>query len=245
MVLPPAGAPREETIGRASGAWADARDVTGRESRALELVADDGAQVDESFAGTPGADMVARAGNLSAEALAKLGVNLETTRANRGAHRGTDVRCAAAQLFHRADANAGNIRKNAAPSGVESAGYSSLRIGHQYRHAVGREYPQDETGFGGDDPVARRPQRRGLASRGMNDVAMHLVKARDQTQLRRLATDALPVGIDGAVVVADPIGKIHRGECAPADAARAADKAVTDRGVGPCAKDFDHAGVGR
>src|SRR5208282_6657780 len=83
-------ASREETIGRAASAWTDARDVRGGESRAFELVAHDSAQVDKSFAGTPCPRMIARACNLAAEAIAKLGVNLETTLADRRSHRGAN-----------------------------------------------------------------------------------------------------------------------------------------------------------
>src|ERR1017187_4403432 len=238
-------ASREETIGGASGARTDARDVRGGEASAFELVAHDSAQVDKGFAGTPGPRMIPRAGNLTPEATPKLGVNLETTIADRRSHRGANVGGASAELDHRADAGAGDIRNNATPSAVERAGYFSFRIDHQNRHAVGRIYSQDDAGFRSDDPVAGRAELRDVASRGVNDVAMHLVQARHQLQLRHLATDALPVSIDGIVVVADPIRKIHRGERAGADAADAPDESVADRGVGKGAKNFDDARFGR
>ena len=100
---------------------------------------------------------------------------------------------------------------------------------------------QDDAGLGSDEAVARGRKPRGVASGGVNDVAMHLIQPRDNLQAGRLATDALPVGIDGAFVVTDPIRKIHRGERARADAARAPDKSVADGAVGPRAKDFDAA----
>jgi len=128
---------------------------------------------------------------------------------------------------------------------MQRAGYFPFRIDHQYRHAVGRVDSEDDAGLGGDEPVPRRPKRRGIASGGVNDVAVHLVQARHQLQLRRLATQALPVGVDGTFVVTDPIRKIHRGERPRADAARAPDKSVADRRIGPCAKDFDDARFGR
>src|ERR1019366_9371173 len=196
-------------------------------------------------AGTPGICMIPRAGNLTAKATPKLGVNLETTLADRRSHRGANVGSASTELAHRADAGAGDIRNNATPSAVERAGYFPFRIDHQYRHAVGRVYSQNDAGLGSDDPVAGRAKRHGVASRGMNDGTMHLVQARHQLQLRHVATDTLPVSIDGIVVVADPIRKIHRGERAGADAAGAPDESVADRGVGKGAKNFDDARFGR
>ncbi|MGA7870469.1 MAG: hypothetical protein WCA22_06180 [Candidatus Binatus sp.] len=124
---------------------------------------------------------------------------------------------------------------------MERAGYFSFRIDHQDGHTVGGEYSQHDAWLGSDYAVAGRPQRSGVASRGVNDVAMHLVQPRDEFEIRHVAADALPVGIDGAFVVADPIGEIHRGERARADATRAPDEAVTNRSIGPCAKDFDAA----
>src|SRR5208282_5088375 len=97
-------APRKKTIGRASSARTDARDVRGRQSRALELVVHDGAQVDKRLAGPPGPRVIQRAGNLAAETLAQLGVNLEATLADRRAHRRANVGGMSTELDHRADA---------------------------------------------------------------------------------------------------------------------------------------------
>ena len=146
----------------------------------------------------------------------------------------------APKLEHRADADGGDVGNHAAPSGVQCAGDLSFRIDHQYRHAVGGEYSEDHAGLGGDEAVARRAQSCGIASGGVDVVAMHLVQARDEIERRYLAAQARPVGIDGAFVVADPVREIHRGERAGADAAGAADEAVAKRGVvGPCAEDRD------
>src|SRR5258708_6149175 len=84
-------AAREKTLGGASSARTDARDICRRESRAFELVAHDGAQVDEGLAGTPYPRVIARAGDLTAKAFAQFGVNFETTLADRRTHRGTNV----------------------------------------------------------------------------------------------------------------------------------------------------------
>jgi len=233
------GAAGEKMVGGASGAWTDFRDVRGREASALELVAHDGAQVDERLAGTPCPRVISSACDLTREAIAKFGVNFETTLADRRTHRGLDVGRASAELNHRADAGVGDIRNDAAPSGVQGARDVAFRIDHQDRHAVGGEYSQHDAGLRSDDPIPRRPKCGRVASRGMNDVAMHLVEARDQLEVRHLTTKAIPVVIDGALVVADPVGKIHRGERAGADAANAPDESVADRGIGPRAQDFD------
>src|SRR5271154_2531294 len=232
------GAAREETIGGASRARSDARDIRRGQARAPELVAHDGAQVDEGLAGAAYINMLARAGNLAAETIAEIGVDFETTRTDRRAHRGANVGGASAQLVHRADAGGSDVGNHAAPSGVQCAGYLSFRIDHQYRHAVCGEYSEDHAGLGGDEAVARRAQSCGVASGGVDVVAMHLVQARDEIERRNLAAEAGPVGIDGALVVTDPVREIHRGESAGADAARSADEAVAKRVVvGPCAED--------
>src|SRR5271170_321502 len=112
------GAAREETVGGASRARADARDIRRGQARALELVAHDGAQVDEGLAGAAYIDMTARAGDLAAETVAEIGVDFETTRTDRRAHRGPNVGGAGAQLEHRADAGCGDVGNHAAPSCV-------------------------------------------------------------------------------------------------------------------------------
>jgi hypothetical protein len=238
-------ASREKAIRGASSAWADVRDVRGRESRAFELVADDGAQVDNGFAGAaPCPRVILGAFNLTSEAIAELGVNFETTLADRRAHRGANVGGASTKSGHRPDASIADVCDDSAPSCMQCAGYFAFRVDHQYRHAVGREYSQHDPGLSGHDPVTRRTKRGGVASRGVNDVAMHLVEAGDELESRHLVTQAFPVGIDGALIVTYPVGKIHRGERAGADAAGAADESVADRGVGPGAQYFHIGGVG-
>ena len=195
------------------------------------------------LAGAPCPRVIARALDLVAEPIAKLGVNLETALTDRRTHRGANIGGARTELNHRMDARASDIRDNAAPSGMQRAGDFALRIDQQDRHAVGGKYSQHHARFRSDDPITRRPQPCRIASRGVNDVAMHLVQARDELESRHFAAQALPVGIDGALVVADPIGKIHRSERTGADAAGAADEAVADRRVGPRADDFDGARV--
>src|SRR5208283_1387248 len=145
-------APRKKPSGGASSARTDASDVRRRESGALELVAHDSAQVDKRLAGPPGAGMIPRAGNLAAEAIAQLGVNLETTLADRRAHRGANVGGVGTDLDHRTNARAGDVCDDATPSGVQRAGHFALRIDHQDRNAIGREYSQHDARLGGDDP---------------------------------------------------------------------------------------------
>ena len=106
-------------------------------TRAFELIAHDGAQVDDGFAGTPCPRVIPRARDLAAKAIAKLSVDFETTLADRRAHRGADVGGAGAKLDHCTDAGIGDICDDSAPSGMQSAGYFAFRIRHQYRHAVG------------------------------------------------------------------------------------------------------------
>ena len=125
------GAPREKAVGCASSAGADGRDVRRRESSTFELIAHDGAQVDERLAGTPYPFMVFRSRYLTAEAITKLGVNFETTLADRRTHRSANVGRSGAELEHRANAGVGDIRDNAAPSGMERAGYFASRINDQ------------------------------------------------------------------------------------------------------------------
>jgi hypothetical protein len=196
---------REETIGSASSAWTDARDIRRRESRALELVADDGAQVDEGFAGTPCPRVIPRAINLPTETIAEIGVDFETTMADRWARRGANVGCASTELGHRMNARVGDIRDDPAPSGMQRAGYFSFRIDQQYRHAICREYSEHDAGLGSNDTVARRSKRGGVASRGVHDIAMHLIQPRDQLEVRHFAAQAIPVRIDSAFVVTDPM----------------------------------------
>jgi hypothetical protein len=237
------GAAREKAIGGAPSARAGVRDICRSESGALELIADDGAQIDEGLAGAPCPRVIPRAINFATETIAEIGINFEATLAYRWTHGSANVGGASTKMKHRADARIGDLRDDAAPSGMQRAGYFAFRIDQQYRHAICGKYSKHDAGLSGDDTVARRAKRRSVASRGMNDVAVHLVQPRDDFQLGHLATEALPVGIDGAFVVADPVRKIHRGECASADTARAADESVADRGVGPRAKDLDLAGV--
>src|SRR5208337_3463156 len=165
-------------------------------------------------AGAAYINMTARAGDLAAETVAEIGVDFETTRTDRRAHRGTNVGGVGAQLEHRANPGGGDVGNHASPSGVQCAGDLSFRIDHQYRHAVGGKYSEDHARLGSDEAVAWRAQSRSIASCGMDIVAMHLVQARDEIERRYLAAQAGPIGIDGALVVADPMRKIHRGKSA-------------------------------
>jgi len=218
---------------------ADAHDVRGGEPSAFELVTHDGAQVDERFAGTPRPRVIPRADDFIAEAIAELRVNFEATLADRRTHRGTNVGRASTERGHCGGRRRGDIRNDAAPSAVQAPAIlcleSTMTIGTQ--SAV--KYSQHDARLSGDDPVTRRPKLRSVASRGVNDVAMHLVEARDELRFGTPRDAGVPVGIDGALVVADPVRKIHRCECIRADAASAPDESVADRGVRPCPEDFD------
>ncbi len=174
--IPASRAPRKEAIGRASSARTDAREVDGRESRALKLALHDSAQVDKRLAGTPCPRVTRRAGNFTAKATPKLGVNLEAAQPDRRAHRGANGQRASTELDHRTDAGSGNIRNNTTPSAVEGARYFPLRIDHQDRHAVGGVDTQDDAGLGSDDAVGGRAKGGVVASRDVNNVAMHLVQ---------------------------------------------------------------------
>ena len=183
--------------------------------------------------------MISRAFNLTAESIAKLGVNLEAARPIDGpiAARMSEARAPSWTIaWTPARAISAITPRHPACNAPAILRFASTnRIGTQSAVKI----PSITAGLGSDESVAGRTQPGGIASRGMNDVAMHLVEARDDFQIGHFAAQAFPVGIDGALVVADPIGKIHRGERAGADAAGAPDEAVADRRVGPRADDFD------
>ena len=132
--------------------------------------------------------MIPRALDLIAESLAKLSINLETAWTDRRTHRRANVRRASTKLDHRVDAHASDVRDNAAPSGMQRAGYFAFRIDHQYRHAIGRKYSEHHAGLCRDNPITRRPQSCSITSRRVNDIAMHLVQPRDDLERRHLAT---------------------------------------------------------
>src|SRR5277367_5763227 len=94
-----------------------------------------------------------------------------------------------------------DIRDNAPPSGMQRSTDFAFRVDQQNRHAVCREYSQYHAGLGSDEAVTRRPQPRSIASGRVNVVAMYLVQARDDFQIGHRATKAIPVLIDGALVV--------------------------------------------
>jgi hypothetical protein len=142
-------------------------------------------------------------------------------------------------MGHRLDADGGDVGEDAAPSGVEGSTDFLFWVDHQDWNAVGAEDAEYHAGFCGDYPVASGAICGGIAGDDVDFVAVHLVYPGDGFQGGDFAAEKLPVGIDSGAIVAYEIGEIERGELVVAGAAGASDESIMDRGVGPCAEDFD------
>ena len=225
---------RKVALRFASGAWPNVLDPLARETRRGELVGNDTTEIEVSLV-RPIARVDVSVSVL--EAAREFDLNLVTARPDRRAEQRANRARARALAHHRAHSRPRYPGQRSTPSGVQRSNHATLAVGKQNRHAIGGKDAEHNTGH-------RRNQSVGFGTRiGIGPRADHLDRfAVDLFQLgetppkRHQAARALPVDVNGARVIADPIREIQKGIWTAAGASLAAEKAVTKRGIIPSSK---------
>src|SRR6202040_1234292 len=170
-------------------------------------------EVEIGLAGTvPWLDVRVGAREAALEALGQLAVDLVAARAYRWAEQRLSFARPRPLTHHRAHARPRYAGQYSAPSRMQCPDYAAFHVGEQNRHAVGAEDAQHHAGHRGDQPIPFRTRIAiGTRAHREHGLAMNLLELGEAGPARHQPARALPVAIDGARVVGDPVREIKRG----------------------------------
>ena len=146
--------------------------------------------------------------HLAPEPMREVIIDLETALPDRRAQRRLKIAGSRAEILHRADTLARDVRDDSAPSGMDRADDVAARVGHQNRHAVRTRDRKQNPTLGSDHAVSVRFLVHVLARHNADRFAMHLMTSRDRNVANHLA-EPPPVLIDMRGIVADPIREVE------------------------------------